>query len=274
MKKLFFSLCTAALLAGCSSSDDDFFAPEAPRVVAYCPAPGQFINEGDMASCRTAAEAVAYAQRRIDAGAYVSLGAFGGYLTFEIPAGIANREGYDFGIAGNAFAGSSEPGIVWVSADGTKWYELKGSDTPTRGYTVTYTRLDAPAAIPWTDNRGGSGEVMYQPAYHAQLYYPAWEGATLVRSGSLLPHRTELEGTEWHNKAFNWGYVDNMGSDAMLDGAGNYLYNRFELDNAIDADGAPVALTNVRYVKIQSAILHGQAPIGEVSTEVCGLRLF
>lgn len=44
-------------------------------------------------------------------------------------------EGYDFAIEGNAFDGSSEPGIVWVMQDvngnglpDDTWYQLKGSE--------------------------------------------------------------------------------------------------------------------------------------------------
>ena len=58
---------------------------------------------------------------------------------------------YDFSIQGNAFDGSSEPGIVWVMQDingnglpDDEWYELKGSeagkDETIRNFKVTYYR--------------------------------------------------------------------------------------------------------------------------------------
>ena len=83
------------------------------------------------------AEACAYAEERLRSEAYVSLGGFGGYVVVGFDHSIDNKVGeYDFGITGNSFAGSSEPGIVWVMQDENgnglpddTWYELKGSET-------------------------------------------------------------------------------------------------------------------------------------------------
>lgn len=62
----------------------------------------------------------------------ISLGAFGGFAEFYFKNGITNNEknpyGVDFVIYGNAFNGNPEAGAVQVSEDGSKWYELAGSN--------------------------------------------------------------------------------------------------------------------------------------------------
>ncbi|WP_162502691.1 hypothetical protein [Treponema endosymbiont of Eucomonympha sp.] len=47
----------------------------------------------------------------------ISLGAFGGSISYAYDHSIPNTEGTDLKIAGNAFAGNSEPGAVFVSQD-------------------------------------------------------------------------------------------------------------------------------------------------------------
>ena len=81
----------------------------------YVPAPGQFVNsmpqyeEGDDAKsmARKCTEAIGG-----DKGGLVSLGAYGGYITFHFDHSIANVKGEkDLYIKGNAFKDNSEPGI-------------------------------------------------------------------------------------------------------------------------------------------------------------------
>ena len=250
------------------------------KVLEYRPAPGQFINE-DM-DCKTQEEANAYAEKRITDGQYVSLGAFGGYIVVKMPKVINNRkDAYDFGIVGNAFEGSSEPGIVWVSEDvngnleaDDPWYELKGGERVTRGYEVTYTRPSAAGDIPWTDNQGNSGVITYLPAFHDQMYYPDWvKEDSYTLKGSMLESRTVKENGIWKNQNYNWGYADNMGKDAAMKGS-VYLYNQFDIDDAVDADGNSVKLERIHFVKVQSAVLGNVPLIGEVSTEVLGFKAF
>ena len=79
------------------------------EVVEFLPAPGQFVNEGYEAT--TMEEACAYAEERFLNRYFVSLGGFGGFIVVKFKTPIVNSEGgYDFGICGNSFAGSSEPG--------------------------------------------------------------------------------------------------------------------------------------------------------------------
>lgn len=61
---------------------------------------------------------------------------FRGYIIVGFDHSIPNSGNqYDFCVQGNAFDGSSEPGIVWVMQDingnglpDDEWYELKGSE--------------------------------------------------------------------------------------------------------------------------------------------------
>lgn len=96
------------------------------RVYEYTPAPGQFINElvsGGFTGTETTPEAaVAYAEERMRKNTWVSLGGWGGYIVVGFDHSIDNsssgyKGGYNFSITGNAFKGSSEPGIVYVMQD-------------------------------------------------------------------------------------------------------------------------------------------------------------
>lgn len=265
------------------------------RVFDYTPAPGQFINEtrtgGFDATITTPAAAIAYAEKRIEAGNWVSLGAFGGYIVVGFDHSIVNSGGYDFSVIANSFSGSSEPGIVWVMQDENgngqpddTWYELKGSETgkATRvaNYAVTYTRPEAKQATPWSDNHGRTGSVLYLAAFHNQdYYYPAWITADsyTLQGTQLLPNNEQSSSTGmWNNKAYEWGYADNFSTTDRLTtdsnmGGGNNSPNHFKISNAVDASGNTKALKFIDFVKIQSAILAQSGPLGEVSTEVCGV---
>ena len=170
----------------------------ASRVFEYTPAPGQYINDprtGGMPSDMTDPdEAARWAQERLGKRIFVSLGAFGGFITVGFDHEVLNSNGdYDFAIFGNAFSGaagaggSSEPGIVYVMEDRNSnglpddtWYELRGSDyyepSTIHGYSVTYFRPSAPGQpVEWHDNIGNTGYVDYLKAFHNQdYYYPSW----------------------------------------------------------------------------------------------------
>ena len=222
MKRYWYLMAIAATLLASCNKDEEETEIQGFKVLEYRPAPGQFINEGF--DCQTMEEANAYAEERFNKKLYVSLGSFGGYITVKMPKEIKNRKGYDFGIIGNPFSGSSEPGIVWVSED--------------------------------ANGNGKADDVWYE------------------LKGSMLEARTEQEGGIWKNKDFGKGYADNWGSDMAKDDNGNYRYNQFDLDDAVDQNGNPVTLERIHFVKVQSAILKNVESIGEVSTEVVGFKAF
>ena len=115
MKKQWYVLAIIATIFSSCGNDHDESLPNNDgelKVLEYCPAPGQFINDGF--NCQTMEEANTYAEECFKKKRFVSLGAFGGYITVKMPKEIKNRKGYDFAIIGNPFPDSSEPGIVWV----------------------------------------------------------------------------------------------------------------------------------------------------------------
>lgn len=259
------------------------------HVYAYTPAPGQFINElktGGFDGTQTTPEAAcAYAERRLTEGVWVSLGGFGGYIVVGFDHSIDNVEGAELAVIGNAFDGSSEPGIVWVMQDenGNKepddtWYELKGSEsdvaTTLREYAVTYYRPSgAGMAVQWRDNLGNSGEIDYLKQFHNQdFYYPLWiadESYTLV--GTRLEARNYDQsgnGSYWVQPHYDWGYVDNFSPTDFLAADKS---NRPDVGNAIDIEGSAVQLAHIDFVKIQCAVNAKSGWLGELSTEVCGI---
>ncbi len=266
-------------LEGTSDVDGDTPQQESMvEVVEYLPAPGQFVNEGYEAT--SMAEACSWAQERLESRYFVSLGGFGGYIVVKFDKPIRNSEGdYDFGIYGNSFKGSSEPGVVWVAQDANgngvaddEWYELRGSEsgvaTTLQNYSITYARTEDERRIAWRDNRGESG-IIERNSMHPQDYFPAWvveDEYTL--SGTLLPPNSEWSeiNQEWVLHAYGWGYADNFSEvDRAADRA-----NRFRILDARDATGEAVILAHIDFVKVQSATNRVHSAIGEVSTEVCG----
>ena len=258
------------------------------KVYEYTPAPGQFINElktgGFNASHINPEAAVAYAEDRLNNNIWVSLGGFGGYVVVGFDHSITNTRGYDLGVVGNAFDGSSEPGVVWVMQDENgngfpddTWYELAGSETGKvetyRDYAVTYYRPTGTGMpVQWTDNYGNTGEVDYLEQFHDQdYYYPLWIGAdSYTLTGTRLEARNYDQsgnGTYWVNPHYDWGYVDNF---SPTDFNSSDMANLFNISNAIDFEGNPVKLNHIDFVKVQCAVNAKSGWLGEISTEVCG----
>ena len=254
------------------------------RVYEFTPAPGQFINDGYTVSTRGGA--CSYAEERLQSKAYVSLGAFGGYIVVGFDHSIDNTGDYDFAIAGNSFDTSSEPGIVWVMQDENgnglpddTWYELAGSETgkasTIQDYAVTYYRPSGRANIPWTDNRGGSGTVDINN-FHRQDYWPAWvDGDSYTLRGTCLEARnydSSGNGSSWVQPAYGWGYADNFSSEDRLTDSGNATAganpNHFKISNAIDESGRSVSLKYIDFIKVQTGVCAKSGWLGELSTEV------
>lgn len=251
----------------------------ANKVYEYLPAPGQFINEekSGFTGENTPEQAQEYAQNRLTAEKYVSLGAFGGHIIVGFDHSIK-----DFSIACNAILRSSEPGVVWVmqdtNADGLpndQWYELKGSEYGNKSvYTacqVTYYKpSQSGAPVKWTDNYGRSGEIPYMASFHPQSsYYPQWVQAdSYTLQGTWLPSNNVQDPTtgEWNNQAWSWGYADNYGND--YNSATHR--NHFKIANAIYPNGEPAKLSYIDFIKVQTGTQAVSGILGEQSTEVMG----
>lgn len=267
-------------------------SPTQSDVFEYTAAPGQFIGDKQdfTEPVTTRSEAREWAIKRLENRKSVSLGSFGGYIIVgfdhSIPAG---RGDYDFAIEGNAYDTSNEPGIVWVMQDvngnglpDDEWYELRGSESAQPGtlhdYSVTYFRPTAPRQnLVWTDSEGNSGIIPVNTSHTQDSYFPAWitEPNYTLYGTRLLPHNSFNQVTgQWSNTPYGWGYADNLGSDTLggdgTTGAGQR--NGFRISNAVMADGTPVRLQYVDFIKVQCGVLAVSGAIGEVSTEVFGFE--
>lgn len=262
------------------------------KVYEFTPAPGQFINEtrsGGFTGNETTPElAVEYATKRLEKKYYVSLGSFGGYIVVGFDHSIpqTNNE-YDFAIQGNAFKGSSEPGIVWVMQDvngnglpDDEWFELKGSETgkdeTIQNFEVTYFRPEGKRMkVHWTNSEGKSGWVDHLAGYHPQdSYYPLWvKENSYTLTGTCLGARNGQSSSTgyWENREYDWGYVDNFGNDQIVGGNtvdGSGQRNGFKISNAIYPDGTEAQLQYIDFIKVQCGVLAKSGILGEISTEV------
>ena len=277
-------LLLAAAAAACNTSEKTSTVEveePASAVTEYTPAPGQFINSTDAGfgdrTITTPEEAVAYAEERLSRGLYVSLGGWGGYIVAEFDEPVANTGGYDLYVTGNAFDGSSEPGVVWVAVreNGAR-YRLRGSeddnDETLYDYEATYAPSDEEGiAAEWHDNRDGKGTIDRIGVHSQASYVPAWVPSLTYR-GVRLPDNVTFD--EAANKyimtAFGWGYADNWGED-MLEAPKQK--NFFRISDAVDAAGEAAGLDYIDFVKVQTGVnIQGGAGIGELSTEVSRFR--
>lgn len=273
-------------------------ADAASAVETYLPAPGQFVNQD---AYQNPEKTLAGAS-----GGAVTLGSFGGSIVYRFDEPIKNDEknpyGVDFIVFGNAFANAdgtssasaSEPGAVMVSKDGQTWYELAGSmyyDANTRhNVSVTYENPDpafsGAADIPWTDSEGNTG-VLAKNAFHTQPYYPNPEYYNNYNTGigkneTYTAQTMTVTGGSVFGSAHSpaYGYAD---THAAASPASNLAVNPYREDHykaangdgmdlawAVDANGNPVALDEISYVKIYNPTLY-VGGTGELSPEITGI---
>lgn len=265
------------------------YSPYISKVLEYCPAPGQFVNEmPEYAEGDTYADILRKAEECISGtnDIMISLGGYGGYVTFAFDHTVMNVEGEnDFRIWGNAFyeltnpdakGGSAEPGIIMVSYDANcnglpddEWYELAGSEyykpATLHNFSITYRRPDPSQTpvenedgylsdiyyIPWTDSEGNTGYIA-KNTFHGQSYYPLWvEDDELTFSGSrLMPNGIDISGTGRYYVlyAYDWGYVDNHPNEFEE-------LNSFDIGNAVDKDGKKVHLPGADFIRDRKSVV-------------------
>lgn len=276
------------------------------RVLEYRPAPGQFINElpkyetGDTEAdmCRKATEAISGKNDVL-----ISLGNYGGYVTFAFDHTVVNIEGeYDFKIHGNSFysasnpnpsvtapGGSAEPGIVMVAVDcngnglpDDPWYELAGSEyhrpTTLKNFSLTYYRPGPDHAPQWKNETitdaayirylgsDGSDGYVEKNSYHSQDYWPMWlDSDRLTFTGTLLPPNGIDESHQGNY------YVLYCYSWGYVDNHPNNIgdLSSFKIDWAVDSWGMPVKLSGVDFVRVYTGVNQQCGWLGETSTEIC-----
>lgn len=244
----------------------------------YVPAPGQFVNT--LPEATTSDTPASMAQKCTEAlangnGGMITLGAWGGYVTFHFDHPVTNVAGErDFAVWGNAFSNNAEPAIVMVAVDDNQnqlpddeWYELRGSeyDNPQtlHHYELTYV-FDALKDVQWTDNQGGSGSVP-RNGFHKQEYFPLWltGKGTLTFSGCRLPDNAVKNGNSFLLPAYDFGYADNQPNS-------NHEGCSMDIGWAVDADGNPVTLDHADFIRCYNAMNQVCGTIGETSTEITG----
>lgn len=256
------------------------------RVIEYRPAPGQHINRlfPSAAMSDTPENALAFANSQlVDKKAMLGLGAFGGYVIVGFDHAIVNVPGeYDFKVLGNAGATSAEPGIVMVCQDlngngipdpNEPWYELAGSEyshpETIKDYEITYFRPEPDGQksdIRWTDNQGNEGVVTHISFASQGTMYPLWiEENILTFKATRLRSTATGSGNSWQLPPLPWGYADNHPNSAENEKIG------FNIEWAVDADGNPVELTSIDFIKIHTAQVQETGWLGETSTEVTGV---
>ncbi|MGI6028807.1 MAG: S-layer homology domain-containing protein [Candidatus Heteroscillospira sp.] len=222
-------------------------------------------------------------------GTPISLGNFGGYITYYYEDAIVdspnNPYGVDFIVYGNSNGGSGfgEPGAVMVSEDGENWYELAGSefyeDSTLWNTYVTYSAAaDGSTIVTMPDGEKMTQKFLFPLAKHYPL--AASRGSIAEDTDTLTVYGTRITSLFSDNM---FGYVDVRTSGSGLDygKAGNPYTTQegwgdgFDLAWAVDTNGKPVKLENgIHYVKVMTAnFTLGDSSIGEKSTEVNGIAV-
>lgn len=225
-----------------------------------------------------------------------------------------NPYGVDFVVYGNAFNGNPEAGAVKVSNDGTTWYELAGSNyyntSTLKNVNVTYKKVTT-AVAPFnstgvwykiTDASNNTitnwtlfkNSTAWWPEYSSEGYGSVWNfnskvgGVTWNTGDNEITYSgvTLLTDSDTTN-FYPYGYVDvrangtangnaiNPYADAPASSRGGA---GFDLSWAVTANGQPINLSSVKYVRVYTAAGLNAASnalvvggFGETSTEVCGI---
>lgn len=278
------------------------YSPYISKVLEYCPAPGQFVNEMPRYENGDTYESILQKVEDCISGTndiMITLGGYGGYVTFGFDHTVMNIPGKkDFRIWGNCFyellqpekkGGSAEPGIVMVSYDTNcnglpddEWFELAGSeyyDSRTRhNYSITYYQpdpdrqiiqdednsLDDVNYIRWTDNYGASG-YLAKNIFHNQEYYPKWlDEAEIHFSGTILANNAEdISGSGTYYVLYSYPW-------GYVDNHPNEYadLNSFDISWAVDSEGNHVELPGVDFIRVYTGVNQYCGWLGETSTEL------
>ncbi len=260
--------------------NDKIYTNWTTEVYDFMRAPGQYANglptwtAGDDAAAMLAKVKTALTSKSL-----VSLGGYGGYVVMGFDHTIVNKpNGKDFIVNGNAFSSWGEPGVIEVSYDANgndlpddEWYEIAGSEynkpTAVHGYKITYynpttdtERAEGTAAssVRWTDNKGGNGYLV------GGLYkWPGWAGDKIILGGSFYQLKVN-EGGIITTTPFDYGYADNWPN--------NDERAQIDIDWAVKSDGTPAKMKGVDFIKVYTGVSHYAGALGEISTEITGVK--
>ena len=265
------NICSTEAIVDCVAAEGTYYRAATDdsqakmnHVYDFVPAPGQFIDY----QIGTTKQGVLDEMNVNNSVAMI--GAYGGYFIVGFDHSVLNNDGGDLEIGGNAFAGWSEPGIVWVMQDENgnglpddTWYELAGSEAKSSAtkyrYAITYYKPTEPKkSVLWSDNMGNINTVDAN-GYHGQdYYYPMFMGDSYTLVGTRLGSTMEIGELET-SAGYDWGYVDNYGTTGQN--------SVFDIGNAIQQDGSSVKLEYIDFVKVHTAMLGKGSAVGEISTE-------
>jgi hypothetical protein len=209
-----------------------------------------------------------------------SLGTIGGYWYWPV------NHAASYSIPGNSFGESTETtgwveaGIVWFQEDlngnglpDEVWYEVYGgTSTPavpvTRKYSVKFFKADdansqtdsgyggqVHRGVYWADCKGRTGNI--SGGWPHNWGAPNYKGAWVTYTATLLCDNGWIDST-------GYGYSVPKDGGPYVD-HGPYV---IPISRAVAADGSPVTLTRVRFVKVHTAIFRYGSVFGEISTEI------
>lgn len=301
IRRLFTFFTITLVLCACNSDEPDPDPEINPDPVGslfssvdYQPAPGQFVNEMPVYEKGDTPQSInRKALEAINRGAIISLGALGGQITLTLTNPIFHNPGakYDFRILGNCYLtgtdgdnilGSAEPGIVWVMKDSNsngipddKWYLFVGQmGDQIKPVTITYTPAPDPDSSRWVDwstDDGASGALTCNTAYHNHTYFPQWlfadtnKASMAIQTYMLPPNSFREADTGLYRQICYPGFADSFPN--------NDDRSTFSLSDAVDLDGNPANLDCIHFIRITTAVIDSNGPLGETSTEFGGLQL-
>lgn len=150
------------------------------------------------------------------------------------------------------------------------WPEWENdSNSKPENYKNVWNINDTVNGVSWL--RSGSAEVI------------TYTGVTTVEDDMVVLNEgaTAAPSQAEMTDVYQWGYADVRTNGSQYGTIVNNPYaaapstqtggDGFDLSWAVKADGTPIALSSVRYVRVYSAVLFSAGVFGETSSEVCGL---
>ncbi|MCH5219240.1 MAG: hypothetical protein J1F20_01625 [Muribaculaceae bacterium] len=303
LKKVCLYVITACLVS-CNGDFGEVDEPEEPSVnqsgrvhfkeVDYRPAPGQFVNEMPPFEAGDTQQSInAKVLDMLNKGSLVSLGALGGQITLTLaePIYCDRTKDADFRVLGNAYLtgsmdgltlGSAEPGMVWIMEDTNgngiaddKWYCFMGEmiDEITK-VEITYTEIATPTSaqwVKWQCNDGTEGFLTCNTAYHDHTYFPQWQykdasNASMTLTAYKVPANGFVEPSSGLVRQICYpGFADCYPN--------NDPRSAFSIRDAVDVDGNKADITRIDFIRVVTAVIDSNGPLGETSTEIGGVEI-